>query len=38
MLQRITHEIYFDWWMLAFLPKLFLLGEAMQVSSVKLQL
>ena len=38
MLQRLTHEIYFDWWMPAFFPKLLLRGEAMQVSSVKLQL
>ena len=31
MLQRLTHEIYFNWWMPALLPKLMLRGEAVQV-------
>ena len=31
MLQKLTHEIYFSWWMPALLPKLMLRGEAMQV-------
>jgi len=29
MLQKLTHEIYFQWWMPAILPKLMLRGEAM---------
>jgi len=33
MLQRLTHEIYFDWWMPALLPKLFLRAEALQVNT-----